>query len=546
MRPEPIAALAFLVGRRDKTRPLQYRRAAMSGATEDDTRDTTEDSDDDSGAARGPSGPGHALVIAWSRDEPGRVGQLVAFPMGLSDVLIIGRGDEPEAGAGTQRAAWVSARPGQLDAEPPLGGARISRRQLRVQRVDHDTLAVENLGRRGLIVRGQPAAQATIRHGDTLEIEGELLLVCVERAATVPSLLHLAPDRAQHPFGGPDVHGLVGESPAMWRLRDAIALAARDEAHVLVVGGDGVGKEFVARAVHASSARGAAPAVVRDVALVEPEELGAALFGEGAEPGMLAEARASSLILHEIGPVADALSLQLGRFLDTGHDHRLAERNDARVIASTTTPLTELPVQLRSRFRHIIVVPPLDERREDIAMLASELSRRALAERPELRARFFGPAGPRLSVGLVARLIGMPFSGGIRELDALLWRAITWSSGEVITVSDALEEALSDVRVPSRGPTRRAATPVATSPFPAHVPDTVRAGLETLTPTERLVLQHLSLNKTSRQIARSLFVSVRTVQNHRARICEKLELRGPNALLGLAVELASFIGPPSP
>ncbi len=60
--------------------------------------------------------------------------------------------------------------------------------------------------------------------------------------------------------------------------------------------------------------------------------------------------------------------------------------------------------------------------------------------------------------------------------------------------------------------------------------------LAALTPTELIVLRHLAANKTSRQIAAELGVSVRTVQNHRANVCEKLELRGTNKLLQFALE----------
>ena len=63
-----------------------------------------------------------------------------------------------------------------------------------------------------------------------------------------------------------------------------------------------------------------------------------------------------------------------------------------------------------------------------------------------------------------------------------------------------------------------------------------RRVLALVTPTERVVLRHLAENKTSRQIAAELRVSVRTVQNHRANVCDKLGLRGANKLLQFALE----------
>ncbi len=60
--------------------------------------------------------------------------------------------------------------------------------------------------------------------------------------------------------------------------------------------------------------------------------------------------------------------------------------------------------------------------------------------------------------------------------------------------------------------------------------------LEKLTPAEKKVLKEISLNKTSPEIADKLFISTRTVQNHRHNICKKLALRGPNALLEFALK----------
>ncbi|HMK39654.1 MAG TPA: response regulator transcription factor, partial [Bacteroidota bacterium] len=65
--------------------------------------------------------------------------------------------------------------------------------------------------------------------------------------------------------------------------------------------------------------------------------------------------------------------------------------------------------------------------------------------------------------------------------------------------------------------------------------------LERLTPSERRVLRLLSLNKTSREIAGELFVSVRTIENHRTHICAKLGLKGHNQLLLLAIRHRSLL-----
>jgi DNA-binding CsgD family transcriptional regulator len=80
--------------------------------------------------------------------------------------------------------------------------------------------------------------------------------------------------------------------------------------------------------------------------------------------------------------------------------------------------------------------------------------------------------------------------------------------------------------------------------MPSDLPVGVAEGLPSLTRAERNVLRHLASNKTSREMWQSLYISVRTVQNHRARICDKLGLRGNNALLGVALRLRDHLGPP--
>jgi DNA-binding NarL/FixJ family response regulator len=66
-----------------------------------------------------------------------------------------------------------------------------------------------------------------------------------------------------------------------------------------------------------------------------------------------------------------------------------------------------------------------------------------------------------------------------------------------------------------------------------------KPSLQQLTPTERRILGLIAENKTSKEIAGELFISIRTVENHRANICQKLELHGAHALLKFALEHTS-------
>lgn len=75
----------------------------------------------------------------------------------------------------------------------------------------------------------------------------------------------------------------------------------------------------------------------------------------------------------------------------------------------------------------------------------------------------------------------------------------------------------------------------------AAAPKRAVAGIESLTPTEQVVLKQISLSKTSREIADDLCISLRTVENHRYNICQKLGISGSNALVKFALKRQSEI-----
>ncbi len=91
-----------------------------------------------------------------------------------------------------------------------------------------------------------------LRPGDLIELRNQLLFVCVRRIDPMPAYPADVPVRF-HPFGLPDVDGLVGESPLAWELRRQIAFVARRADHVLILGSSGTGKELVARALPSGS-----------------------------------------------------------------------------------------------------------------------------------------------------------------------------------------------------------------------------------------------------------------------------------------------------
>src|SRR6185312_4343652 len=128
---------------------------------------------------------------------------------------------------------------------------------------------VENVGSCPLVHAGREVTRAEVRPGDTIALKNEILFLCVRRAPLAP---HLAGAVASHAFGRPDPFGIVGESPAIWDLRQRIVAMARQPFHVLILGESGSGKELVAQAIHARSDRAARPMVSRNAATI-PEGL---------------------------------------------------------------------------------------------------------------------------------------------------------------------------------------------------------------------------------------------------------------------------------
>src|SRR5580658_5957358 len=173
----------------------------------------------------GDGGEAIVLALAWSAEEPRRVGEIaMAPPAGQSQVLGRGEGEPGEA-----RVRFARQRPGTFTPGPPLEGAALSRRQLKVTSKE-DGLVVESVGRCELHVNGVRTEAATVRPGDTLYLRRQLLLLCTRRAAFIPKGRFL-PETAWGAFGEPDAFGILGESPITWHLREQLAFVAKSPKH---------------------------------------------------------------------------------------------------------------------------------------------------------------------------------------------------------------------------------------------------------------------------------------------------------------------------
>ena len=238
---------------------------------------------------------------------------------------------------------------------------------------------------------------------------------------------------------------LVGGSPAMRGLRTAIAFVARSSAPVLVTGETGVGKELVARAIHAQSSRRQRPFVAVNTSAIPQELLESEIFGHGrgaftgalqARRGLLTEADSGTLLLDEIGDMALGLQAKLLRVLQFGDVRPVGTDRvhhvDVRVIASTHRDLPALVKEGRFRedlyFRLDVLsvrVPSLRERPEDIPALAAFLLAQARRRTPASPVRSIGPDALR---ALSER--GWP--GNVRELASAIERAVVFGLQETV------------------------------------------------------------------------------------------------------------------
>ena len=222
-------------------------------------------------------------------------------------------------------------------------------------------------------------------------------------------------------------YGLVGVSDSMTRLRAFIPTLAGALVPVLVEGESGVGKELVARAVHAAGLRRTAAFVAVNCAALSDDLVDAELFGhtKGAftgaaieRRGLIEEAHGGTLFLDEVAELSPRAQAKLLRMLQEGEVRRLGEnaprRVDVRVVSASNRPLRDEAAA--GRFRHDlrfrldvvrVVVPPLRDRRDDISVLAEHFWRLMMHR---LR------RNARLAPSLVALLAAHDWPGNAREL----------------------------------------------------------------------------------------------------------------------------------
>ncbi len=239
--------------------------------------------------------------------------------------------------------------------------------------------------------------------------------------------------------------GIVSESPSMKRLVATVLNLAHNQSNVLIEAESGTGKELIARAIHASSARRAGPFVPVDCGALPEGIAEGELFGyeRGAftgairsAPGVFRSAHGGTLFLDEIGELSPLLQSKLLRAIQEREVRPLGSDRivsvDVRLVAATNRDLAE---EVRSgRFRSDLFyrlrvvqlrIPPLRERPEDIQVLASHFLARASGTRVT-----------SIDSEALERLMQHRWEGNVRELQNVIEAAAALAPGPRLRVED--------------------------------------------------------------------------------------------------------------
>src|SRR5262245_19705271 len=230
------------------------------------------------------------------------------------------------------------------------------------------------------------------------------------------------------------LEGLIGDSPAMQKVKEVIRRAAAAPGTVLITGETGTGKELAARAIHAHSARSMRTFVALNCAAVAESLLETELFGHargaftgaaGARQGLIEHATGGTLFLDEIGSMSRPLQAKLLRALESGEVRRIGENEsrsvDVRFLAATNMDLKaavdagEFRDDLYYRLNvHHVHMPPLRDRPGDVPLLVEHFLTR------------YGPGSgmTACSASALDVLAGYSFPGNVRQLEHIIQRAV--------------------------------------------------------------------------------------------------------------------------
>jgi two-component system response regulator PilR (NtrC family) len=239
---------------------------------------------------------------------------------------------------------------------------------------------------------------------------------------------------------------ILGQSPKMRAIFDLIQTIAPQASRVLITGESGTGKELVARAIHENSQRAQAPFITINCGAFPETLLESELFGymKGAftganenRQGLFQAAHGGTLFMDEIGNMSLTMQVKLYRVLQEGKVRPIGSNEeidvDVRVIAATNKEFEKEIAEGRFRedlyYRLSVIpiqLPPLRDRREDIALLARHFLEKF---RKTMEKAITG-----ISAEALRKLEAYDWPGNVRELENTIERAIALESGPEITL----------------------------------------------------------------------------------------------------------------
>ncbi|QKZ03224.1 MULTISPECIES: sigma-54-dependent transcriptional regulator [Pseudomonas] len=289
-----------------------------------------------------------------------------------------------------------------------------------------------------------------------VSVNGETLLLDATPITDAGALLTLYPPNrigerlaALHHDHAEGFDSLLGDSPAIRTLKARAQRVATLDAPLLIQGETGTGKELVARACHAISARHSAPFLALNCAAL-PENLAESeLFGyapgaftgaqRGGKPGLMELAHQGTVFLDEIGEMSPYLQAKLLRFLNDGSFRRVGGDREVkvnvRILSATHRDLEKMVSEGAFRedlFYRLNVlnleVPPLRERGQDILLLARSFMQQACTQiqRPICR----------LAPATYPALLGNRWPGNVRQLQNVIFRAAAICEGALVDIGD--------------------------------------------------------------------------------------------------------------
>ena len=308
---------------------------------------------------------------------------------------------------------------------------------------------------------------------------------------------------------------LLGESPAIQKIREQIRKLARSMAPVHIHGESGTGKELVARQIHHTSPRKKSPFIAVNSSAIPAELMESEFFGHrkgsftGAtsdHPGLFQAAESGTLFLDEIGDLPLSMQAKLLRAIQERAIRPVGSHEeipiDCRILSATHQDLKLLVESGKFRedlFYRINViqldVPPLRTRSEDIAELVEHILHQ-IADRNSIEI-------PKIEPELINALASYTFPGNVRELENLLERAVALGEENLITVNDL---ALPQTTISQDKNTSPLASPADCAPLPNESLDNFLQRIEST-----IILKALDeCNNNKTRAAESLGISFRS------------------------------------